>query len=167
MRLKMTNLITPNSPTINSSNSMPSSNWPALSRLQLTKEMARRKLHEFVRQAWPVLEPQTCFIDGMHMRAVCDHLQAVSQGRIPNLIINIPPGHAKSLLTAVFWPAWVWIDHPETRWLFSSYREPLAARDSLRCRRLIESDWYHQRGGGRYPLMNDQKQKVRFDHHRT
>src|ERR1017187_7356769 len=50
------------------------------------------------------------------------------------------PGHAKSLLTAVFWPAWVWIDHPEARWLFSSYREPLATRDSVKCRRLIESD---------------------------
>jgi hypothetical protein len=46
---------------------------------------------------------------------------------------------------AVFWPAWVWIDHPESRWLFSSYREPLAIRDSLKCRRLIESDWYQQR----------------------
>jgi hypothetical protein len=34
------------------------------------------------------------------------------------------PGHAKSLLIAVFWPARVWIDHPEARWLFSSYREP-------------------------------------------
>ena len=39
-----------------------------------------------------------------------------------NLIINVPPGHAKSLLTAVFWPAWVWIDQPADRWLFASYR---------------------------------------------
>src|SRR5271157_3948649 len=62
-----------------------------------------------------------------------EHLQAVAQGRIRNLIINVPPGHAKSLLTAVFWPAWTWIDHPESRWLFSSYREPLATRDSVRC----------------------------------
>jgi hypothetical protein len=42
---------------------------------------------------------------------VCEHLQAVTEGRLRHLIINIPPGHAKSLLTAVFWPAWVWIDH--------------------------------------------------------
>jgi hypothetical protein len=52
--------------------------------------------------------------------AICAHLQAITQGQIQNLIINVPPGHAKSLLTAVFWPAWVWIDHPEIRWLFSS-----------------------------------------------
>jgi predicted phage terminase large subunit-like protein len=138
-----------------------------LSRFHLKREMARRSLHEFVRQAWPVLEPQTPFVEGMHIRAVCDHLQAVSAGQIQNLIINMPPGHAKSLLTAVFWPAWVWIEHPETRWLFSSYREPLATRDSVKCRRLIESEWYQQRWGDRYQLTDDQNQKSRFENTRT
>jgi hypothetical protein len=27
----------------------------------------------------------------------------------------------KSLLVSVFWPAWEWIQHPEHRWLYSSY----------------------------------------------
>ena len=94
-------------------------------------------------------------------------MQAVTEGRIQNLIINVPPGHAKSLLTAVFWPAWVWIDHPETRWLFSSYREALAIRDSVKCRRLIESDWYQQRWGDRYQMVEDQNQKHRFENDRT
>jgi hypothetical protein len=84
-----------------------------LSRLHLKTEKARRTLHEFVVQAWPLLESATPFVEGMHVRAVCEHLQAVAEGRLRHLIINIPPGHAKSLLTAVFWPAWVWIDHPE------------------------------------------------------
>jgi len=114
-----------------------------------------------------VLEPETPFVDGMHFRAVCDHLQAVSEGRIRHLIVNIPPGHAKSLLTAVFWPAWVWIDHSEARWLFSSYREPLATRDSVKCRRLIESEWYQERWGDRYQLTGDQNQKQRFENDRT
>jgi hypothetical protein len=130
-------------------------------------EKARRRLHEFVVQAWTILEPETPYVDGTHVRAVCDHLQAVTQGRISNLIVNIPPGHAKSLLTAVFWPAWVWIDHPEARWLFSSHREPLATRDSLKCRRLIESAWYQERWRARYQLTNDQNQKSRFENTRT
>jgi excisionase family DNA binding protein len=115
----------------------------------------------------PVLEPETPFVEGMHVRAVCDHLQAVAEGRIRNLIVNIPPGHAKSLLTAVFWVAWRWIDHPEARWLFSSYREPLATRDSVKCRRLIESPWYQERWGDRYQLSDDQNQKSRFENTRT
>jgi predicted phage terminase large subunit-like protein len=118
-------------------------------------------------QAWPVLEPGTEFVEGIHIDAICAHLQAVTEGRIQNLIINVPPGHAKSLLTGVFWPAWVWIEHPESRWLFSSYREPLAIRDSLKCRRLIESDWYQQRWGNRFQLRDDQNQKQRFENDRT
>ena len=138
-----------------------------LSRFHWKGEKARRRLHEFVVQGWSILEPQTPFVDGMHVRAVCDHLQAVSEGRIRNLIVNIPPGHAKSLLIAVFWPAWVWIDHPEARWLFSSYREPLAIRDSVKCRRLIESEWYQKHWGARYQLRDDQNQKSRFENTRT
>jgi hypothetical protein len=110
---------------------------------QLKAEKARRSFLQFVTQAWRVLEPRT-FVGGIHVDAICSHLQAVREGQIQNLIINIPPRHTKSLLTAVFWPAWVWINHPESRWLFSSYREHLAIRDSVKCRRLIESDWYQR-----------------------
>jgi hypothetical protein len=133
----------------------------------LKAEKARRSLHEFVMQAWKVLEPQTPFVDGIHVRAICEHLQALTEGRLRHLIINVPPGHAKSLLTAVFWPAWTWIDHPESRWLFSSYREPLATRDSVKCRRLIESDWYQQRWADRYQLSGVQNEKDHFANDRT
>ena len=91
-----------------------------------------------------MLEPETPFVESMHVRAVCAHLQAVAKGRLRNLIVNIPPGHAKSLLIAVFLVALRWIDHPESRWLSSSYREPLATRDSVKCLRLIESPWYQE-----------------------
>src|ERR1039457_1175703 len=148
-------------------NSMQPRNGPGFRRLQLEAEKARRQLHAFVRQAWRVLEPETRFVDGMHVHAICDHLQAVSEGRIRNLIINVPPGHAKSLLTAVFWPAWVWISHPETRWLFSGYREPLATRDSVKCRRLIESDWFQARWGHRFQFAGDQNAKNRFENTAT
>jgi hypothetical protein len=140
---------------------------PQLQLRRLKAEKARRSLKEFVIQAWPILEPETPFVDGIHIDAICLHLQAVTEGRIQNLIINVPPGHAKSLLTSVFWPAWVWIDHPEARWLFSSYREPLATRDSVKCRRLIESDWYQENWGDRYQLADDQNQKHRFENDRT
>ena len=133
----------------------------------LQAEKARRSLYEFVVQAWHVPEPSTPFVDGLPFRAICLHLQAVTEGRIRNLIINVPPGHAKSLLTAVFWPAWVWIRHAEARFLFSSYREPLAVRDSVRCRRLIESEFYQARWGGRYQLCGDQNQKSRFENTAT
>src|SRR3954452_2638572 len=168
MDFKMTQpQTTPDSARKTSMNS--NGSWPE-PRLQLAlvkREKARRSFKEFVVQAWHVLEPGNEFVEGVHIDAICDHLQAVTEGRITDLIINVPPGHAKSLLVAVFWPAWVWIDHPEAKWLFTSYREPLAIRDSLKCRRLIESDWYQQRWGNRFELRADQNQKQRFENDRT
>src|ERR1039458_6326056 len=139
----------------------------SLTRRTSDLEKARRSLKAFVIQAWPILEPNTEFVEGIHIDAICLHLQAVTEGKILHLIINVPPGHAKSLLSGVFWPAWSWIEHPESRWLFSSYREPLAIRDSVKCRRLIESDWYQQRWGSRFQLSDDQNQKQRFENDRT
>jgi predicted phage terminase large subunit-like protein len=134
-----------------------------MSRLHIEAEQCRQKFQVFVEKAWHVLEPQTLFVAGIHVEAICEHLQAVNEGRIKNLIINVPPGHAKSLLTAVLWPAWVWTSHPEARWLFSGYREDLALRDSVKCRRLVTSDWYQKRWGWLYRLRDDQNEKHRFE----
>ena len=159
--------ITANLPPMKSNNWKACLSEPEIELRILRAEKARRNFHEFVVQAWPVLEPATPFVNGIHVEAICAHLQAVAEGRISNLIINVPPGHAKSLLTGVFWPAWVWIDGPQTRWLFASYAANLSIRDSLKCRRLIESDWYQQNWGARYQLSTDQNQKQRFENDST
>ncbi len=73
----------------------------------------------------------------------------------------------KSLAVSVFWPVWEWIRWPSRRWLFSSYAASLSIRDSLKCRRLIESPWFRQRWGDRFILRGDQNAKVRFDNDKT
>jgi predicted phage terminase large subunit-like protein len=73
----------------------------------------------------------------------------------------------KSLLVSVFWPAWVWIHRPESRWLFASYAHHLSLRDSLHCRDVIQSPWYQKNWSRRFQLREDQNQKTRFDNDRT
>jgi hypothetical protein len=69
-----------------------SNNWkaclsaPEIELRRLRAEKARRHLHEFVVQAWHVLEPATPLVNGTHVEAIGDHLQAVTEGRIRNLI---------------------------------------------------------------------------------
>lgn len=94
--------------------------------------------------AWSVVEPSTPLVWGWSMQAVCDALQDVAAGRILNLIINIPPGHSKSLLANVFFPAWLWLSRPGWRGLFASYSADLTLRDAYKCRTLIQSDWYQR-----------------------
>ena len=108
------------------------------------KEYCERRLVNFVRQAWDVLEPATPYSHNWHIDAICDHLEAVTHGEITRLLINVPPGTMKSLLTGVFWPAWEWALKPELRFVSASHAENYALRDARRMRQLVTSDWYQR-----------------------
>jgi len=133
------------------------------------KALAEKSLQHFIRQAWPVVEPKEPFVGGWHIDAICEHLEAITNLQIQNLIINVPPRHMKSLSVTVFWPCWEWgpKDMGHIRWLFSSYAERLSKRDSLKCRRLIMSPWYQERWGHRYHIVSDQNEKLRFENSKT
>lgn len=135
----------------------------------LTAEAKRLEgsLAAFQRAAWHVVEPTTPYIHNWHIDAICEHLEAVSRREIRNLVINIPPRHEKSLNAAVFWPAWLWTTDPSTRWLFASYGQTLSVRDSVKCRRIIQSPWYRARWGHMYGLTTDQNVKTRFENDTT
>lgn len=111
-----------------------------------------RSLVGFVREAWAVLEPNVPYVHGWHIDAVCAHLEAISDGRITRLLINIPPGTMKSLLVGVFWPAWEWTRNPALRYLTTSYSENYAKRDARRMRDLVESEWYQALWGEQITL---------------
>lgn len=128
-----------------------------------------RSLAGFVREAWHVLEPSNSYIHGWHIDAICRHLEAVTDGRITRLLINVPPGTMKSLIVSVFWPAWEWGPRglPSIRYLTTSYEEELVLRDNLRMRRLVEGDWYQSLWGSTVQLAKDQNAKGRFENTAT
>jgi phage terminase large subunit-like protein len=105
-----------------------------------------RSLSEFVKAAWHVLEPSTAYVSNWHIEAICQHLEAVTNGVITRLLINIPPGSMKSLLVSSFWPAWEWGPRSmmATRYLTTSFAEIAVGRDCRRMRDLILSDWYQK-----------------------
>lgn len=126
-------------------------------------EKARRNLAAFAMQAWHVLEPSTPYVHGWHIDAISEHLMAVTDGQIKNLLINIPPRHMKSILATVAWFAWSWIEKPHLRWMFASYALSLSIRDSRKCRQIIESPWYQRNFGDSFALASDQNAKQRFE----
>lgn len=138
---------------------------PSLSeiRQEKSRRAAERSLIEFTRQAWQVIEPGTPFTNGWHIDVICDHLEAVTAGELRNLLINMPPRHMKSIAVAVMWPVWSWVCQPETRWLFASYSSSLSIRDSLKCRRLIQSEWFQENWGHLFQLVGDQNSKLLFE----
>lgn len=104
-------------------------------------ERARRVLRCFIEEAWPILE-SVPLVWNWHLEVLCGQLERISRNEIKRLLINIPPGTAKSLIVSVFWPAWEWATDPTKRYLCVSYAQDLALRDARKMRNLIDSEWY-------------------------
>ncbi len=120
-------------------------------------------LYEFLQEAWPTIRPAEAFIPGWHIEAYCRHLEHATETPGYNLVATIPPGCSKSIVTAVAWPAWVWGPRAwcSAKFLFASYSEGLATRDSMACRDLIQSEWY----GENWPeveICDDENKKMEF-----
>lgn len=131
---------------------------------ELSRENIRRfGFREFVKQAFHLIEPARPYIDNWCTGAVCESLQAVTQNQIKKLIINIPPGMAKSSLVSVLWPAWEWSLQPFIRWMFASHRMQLAFRDAGRRRLVIASTWYQDRWGSSYSIMGENLKYITND----
>lgn len=135
--------------------------------LAAQRELSRRSLAHFAQEAWHVLEPATPLKWGWALDCMCEHLEAVSAGQIKRLVINVSPGSMKSLLTGVLWPAWEWgpLGKPELRYLGTAHKQDLAVRDNMKCRRLIQSEWYQRL----WPigLVGDQNAKTKFENSAT
>lgn len=121
-----------------------------------------RGLIEFVRYFWDVLEPFTEFVDGWAFEAICLHLEAVTFGHITRLLINVPPGFCKSLLTDVLWPAWEWsaMDMAGNRIVSFSYSSPITEYNNSKFRDLLVSDKFRTLWGHRFKLTEDGKIRV-------
>ena len=117
---------------------------PDLAIRELDRVDSAESLLSFIRLAWTQLEPANRFVYGWPVEAICDHLSAVSRGEITRLLINVPPGCMKSMTVNVFWPAWEWgpLGRPDLRYISAAYEKNLSTRDLVRCRDLIQSEWY-------------------------
>jgi predicted phage terminase large subunit-like protein len=142
-----------------------------MQRLKLLEDAERceERLIDFVKGGWKYIDPAP-FKEGWHLEAIAEHLQAVTDGDIRRLVINVPPRTSKSSLVSVAWPAWTWAQSQEgplagaqVQFLFASYAQSLSLRDSVKSRRLISSPWYQQRWGSRFVMTGDVNTKGRFE----
>lgn len=135
--------------------------------IELDRAIARQSFAGFVRAAWHVLEPTSELKWGWSLDAICEHFEAVTNGEVKKLLINVPPGCMKSLLTGVLWPAWEWgpKGRPGLRYLGTAHKQDLGVRDNLKCRRLIQSEWYQERWPMK--LTSDQNAKTKFENEHT
>jgi predicted phage terminase large subunit-like protein len=131
------------------------------------KEQAEASLYEFFKQSWHVLEGGTPFVDEWYLKKIADSLQDCLKGKIKSLLINLPPRKGKTNLISIAFPAWVWINYPEKKFICASYANSLTLKIAYKSRLLIESKWYQERWGDRFKLRKDQNSKSYFVNDKT
>lgn len=124
--------------------------------------IAKGGLSQFIRLAWNRVEPAK-LLWNWHVDAIAEHLSAVARGQIRNLLILVPPGCMKTGSVSIFWPAWVWAEiDPATKFIYSSYAQPLSDKSAKQHRDLMTDDWYQSLYSDRVQLGADQAAQVRF-----
>lgn len=130
--------------------------------IDLDREVSGDSFAEFVKAAWPHMDPAD-YVHNWHMDAIGEHLEASVEGEITRLLINVPPGTSKSNAVSVLFPAWIWgpYGRPTNKFIGASYERGLATRDNRKTRELIESQWYRDR----WPIYmkRDQNEKTAFE----
>lgn len=130
---------------------------------------AEESFSEYIRQAWPIIEPGREYISNWHIDLIAEYLELCERRELKRVVFNIPPKAGKSSLVSVLFPTWVWGPRrqPHTRWIFGSYSDLLSTRDSINRRNLMRSDWYAQRWGDQVRFARDQDQKTQYKNTRN
>ncbi len=129
------------------------------SKTEIDAEFYRRNFYEFVKASWQEVDPSP-FIDSTYIKVICSHLEWVYRTG-NDLVINIPPRHAKSILVSVMFHPWVWTHDPSKSFLCATHSSDLTLRDSQKARQLVKSNWYVKHFGD-VGFLPDQDVKSRF-----
>lgn len=74
-----------------------------------------------------------------HHEFLCDKLQKVDAGLIPNLMVLMPPGSAKSTYSDVVFVPWFMARKPRRNVILASYASEIAEKQGRRARQLIKA----------------------------
>jgi predicted phage terminase large subunit-like protein len=104
----------------------------------------RSDLKTFLRQAFRQTYSGKEFMDNWHIDAIIYALIQGYEGKMPRLIINLPPRHLKSFIISVVWPAFILGRDPTAKIICVSYSDELGKTLARDFRRIIESEWYRK-----------------------
>lgn len=105
-------------------------------------EKAREDFYTFIKIMAPEVMPEG-FIDGTHIRMICQELQLLESGINKRLMIFLAPGSMKSWLCSKFYPAWCFGRNPTWNIMSIGHSTQFAEDNFGRpTKELIESDTY-------------------------
>ena len=94
----------------------------------------RADFYSFLLRCFTELNSGAEFLPSWHIEVLAAKLQAVREGRVRRLIINIPPRHLKSLAASIALPAWLLGHDPGKAIINVTYGQDLSDKFARDCR---------------------------------
>jgi predicted phage terminase large subunit-like protein len=105
------------------------------------KAVLRHNFFSFARNAIRELEG-TKLGDEPYLRYLADQLDRFAEDEIRRLIINLPPGHLKTLLGSVSLTAWMLAHDPSLKIILITHAEHLSKTIARNIRSILQSSWF-------------------------
>lgn len=146
-------------------------------------ELMKRDFTEFVKAAWHVVNVGEECVWGWHLDAICKHVQwayeelfrvraerrkpgmklaDIRQQEVKNLMINVPPRSAKSLIVAVFGPIWAWLHDPTLTIRCTSGNLRVSDQCSEQAYDLVTSSWFKETFKPSWSIRGDRTAKRKW-----
>lgn len=94
-----------------------------------------------------------------HFITIAKELTLCARMQSPSVIINVPPGHGKSVMVSM-WVAWTMSKYPNSQFLYISYGKVLATKHTEFIKRIISTAHYRDLFG--VSIRHDSKAKDFF-----
>jgi predicted phage terminase large subunit-like protein len=102
------------------------------------REDAQLSYMKYVKAMWPG------FVHGRHHALMAKKFEAIAEGKLKRLIINMPPRHTKSEFASYLFPSWFLGKHPNKKVIQCSNTAELAVGFGRKVRNLVDSEHYGQ-----------------------
>lgn len=106
-----------------------------------TGHAMRSELYRYVQEA---VLAQPGYVDGQHIRTICETVQRFLEGDGKGLAVSLPPRHMKTTIISEALPAWWLSTHPQGEVIIASYNQS-QARKMARSVRLAFDRESHRR----------------------
>lgn len=112
--------------------------------LDMAFQVMHDSLDAFAERAFRVINPSEIYEWNWHIECIVEHLEAVANNEIRDLIINIPPRTLKTFLVSTAFPAWYLGRDPTKKFIVTSFKHERAVSMAQNTRHIMKDDFYTQ-----------------------
>jgi len=102
----------------------------------------RSEFRYFIRKTFATVSPGTDYLHNWHIDLIAEYCQAVINGDITRLIVNMPPRYLKSICFSIALPAFILGTDPSRQVMAASYAEKLSHKFSVDTRLITQQAWF-------------------------